>query len=148
MCFLDWPTEVEKGPRKSDSRRKRLAEELIARFEQAFPQITYTLLWDSQLINAQAWRLGEQRNVYLYGGLVRDRAVTRAGLAVALAHETGHHLGGEPYDSFMTWMSSEEQSDKWAAISCIPNLFGSEANALIERGAREIAKLRRTLAAS
>ena len=45
-------------------------------FAQEFPRITYTLMWDSQLINAQAWRLGEQRNVYLYGGLVRHRAIT------------------------------------------------------------------------
>jgi hypothetical protein len=32
-------------------------------FAQAFPQINYALMWDSQLINAQAWRLEEQRDV-------------------------------------------------------------------------------------
>jgi Peptidase family M48 len=141
MSFLDWPIEVDKGPCKSDPWRKRVAEELIDRFSQAFPQITYTLLWDSQLINAQAWRLGEQRNVYLYGGLVRHPAIARAGLALTLAHETGHHLGGEPYDPVMTWMTNEKQSDHWAAVSCMPSLFGSRASSLTLRGAHEIAKL-------
>jgi hypothetical protein len=139
MSFLDWPVEVKQPPRKVNARRKRLAEELIARFAQVFPQITYTLMWGSQLINAQAWRLGEQRNVYLYGGFVRHPAITRAGLALTLAHETGHHLGGEPYDPVMTWMTSEDQSDYWAAVSCMPLLFGSRANSLILQGAREIA---------
>jgi hypothetical protein len=143
MSFLDWPIEVEQVPRKTDARRKRLAEELVARFAQAFPQITYRLIWDSRLINAQAWRLGEQRNIYLYGGLVRHPAITRAGLALALAHETGHHLGGEPYDPVMTWMTSEAQSDHWAAVSCMPSLFGSRANSFTLRGAREIAAVQR-----
>jgi hypothetical protein len=139
MSFLDWPIEVEQASCKAGARRKRLAEELIALFAQGFPQITYTLMWDSLLINAQAWRLGEQRHVYLYGGLVRHPAITRAGLALTLAHETGHHLGGEPYDPVMTWMTTEGQSDQWAAVSCMPSLFGSRASSLTLRGAQEIA---------
>jgi hypothetical protein len=143
MSFLDWPIEVEQISRKAIARRKCLAEELVALFSRQFPQITYTLMWNSQLINAQAWRLGSQRNVYLYGGLARHRSMTRAGLALALAHETGHHLGGEPYDPVMTWMTSEARSDHWAAVSCMPDLFGSKANTLTLRGAREIAALER-----
>lgn len=143
MSFLDWSVESEQAPRKAYVRRRRLAEALIARFVLLFPQIIYTLNWDSRLINAQAWRLGEQRNVYLYGGLVRHRAISRAGLALALAHETGHHLGGEPYDPVMTWMTSEKQSDHWAVVSCMPRLFGSKASSLTLRGAQEIAALHR-----
>jgi hypothetical protein len=143
MSFLDWPIESEQAAAKTDQRRRRLAEVIIARFAQVFPQITYTLIWDSLLINAQAWRLGEQRSVYLYGGLVRHTVISRAGLALALAHETGHHLGGEPYDPVMTWMTSEEQSDHWAAVSCMPRLFGSRANSLTLRGACEIAAVQR-----
>lgn len=143
MSFLDWPIEVETPPHRANARRKRLAEQLIARFSQAFPQISYTLVWRSPLINAQAWRLGEQRNVYLYGGLVRHPVLSRAGLAVTLAHETGHHLGGAPYDRVMTWMSSEAQADHWAAASCMPCLFGNEANSLTLRGACEISAVRR-----
>jgi hypothetical protein len=55
MSFLDWPIESQKTARKADVWRKRLAEGLIARYALLFPQITYTLNWDSQLINAQAW---------------------------------------------------------------------------------------------
>ena len=143
MSFLDWPVESEQAARKADVRRRRLAEGLITRFALLFPQIAYTLNWDSQLINAQAWRLGEQRNVYLYGGLVRHPAITRAGLALTLAHETGHHLGGEPYDPVMTWMTNERQSDHWAAVSCMPSLFGSRASSLTLRGAHEIATVQR-----
>ncbi|MGY2805303.1 MULTISPECIES: M48 family metalloprotease [unclassified Bradyrhizobium] len=143
MCFLDWPIEVQQAARKADARRKRLTEELVVRFARKFPQITYTLIWDSPLINAQAWRLGEQRNVYLYGGFVRQPAITRAGLALALAHETGHHLGGAPYDPAMTWMTSEAQADHWAAVSGMPSLFGSRAKRLTLRGACEIAVVQR-----
>jgi hypothetical protein len=144
MSFLDWPIESRVAD-KADARRRRLAEGLIARFALQFPQINYSLKWDSQLINAQAWRLGEQRNVYLYGGLVRHPVITRAGMALVLAHETGHHLGGEPYDPVMTWMTSEKQSDHWAVVSCMPSLFGSTAGSLTLRGALEITAVHRAL---
>ena len=58
--------------------------------------IDYDLLWENQTINAQAWILGDSRHVTVCGGLVRHPAMTACGIALMLAHETGHHLGGPP----------------------------------------------------
>jgi hypothetical protein len=147
MSFLDWPIEhCQSGGRAGDTRRRKSASHLISLFARAFPQITYRLIWDSPLINAQAWRLGKGRNVYLYGGLVRHPVITRAGLAVALAHETGHHLGGQPRDPDMTWMSWQGQADYWAAHVGMPAVFGDSARTLTLRGARQIGNLERQLA--
>jgi len=146
MTFLDWPQEIDRPPRAADARRKRTAEDLIARFATAFPQIDYTLVWGSKLLNAQAWRLGEQRNVYVYGGLVRHPLITRPGLALTIAHETGHHLGGEPRDPLLSWMSWQGQADYWAASVGMRAVFGAEAEGLIIKGARQIGALQRVIA--
>lgn len=145
MTFLDWPQEIDRPPRAADARRKRTAEDLIARFAAAFPQIDYTLVWGSKLLNAQAWRLGEQRNVYVYGGLVRHPLITRPGLALTIAHETGHHLGGPPYDPAMASLSCQDQADRWAAAIGMPCVFGDEARTLTMKGARQIAALQRAI---
>lgn len=146
MAFLDWPQEALDRPRGADARRKRVAEELLGLFAAAYPQIQYSLMWDSGLLNAQAWRLGEARHVYVYGGLARHPKVTRPGLALAIAHETGHHLGGRPRDPFLTWMSWEGCADYWAASIGMPTVFGADADATTVQGARQIANLQRELA--
>jgi hypothetical protein len=145
MSFLDWPFERDRSPRESDRRWRRVAVELIELFAAAFPGITYRLVWDSPIINAQAWRLGEARNVYLYGGLVRHPKIGKEGLALSLAHETGHHLGGEPRDPDMTWMTWQGQADYWAARTGMPTVFGASARRFTLRGARQIGALERQL---
>ena len=146
MAFLDWPQEIDRPQCAAASRRKQIAEQLISRFAAAFPQIAYTLKWESRLINAQAWRLGEQRNVYLYGGLARHPTMRRAGLALTLAHETGHHLGGEPRDPAMRWMTWQGQADYWAAAVAMPTVFESGASTLTLVGARQVLRLQHGLA--
>jgi hypothetical protein len=146
MSFLDWPIENCRPSRLDYTRRRNTASRLIELFARTFPQVSYRLVWESPHINAQAWRLGEARNVYLYGGLVRHPVVTRAGLAVALAHETGHHLGGEPRDPDMTWMTWQGQADYWAANTGMPMVFGDAAKRLTLRGALQIRNLERQLA--
>lgn len=147
MSFLDWPIEKCRfNHRLCHTRRQNIASQLIKSFACAFPRINYRLVWELPLINAQAWRLGEARNVSLYGGLIRHPVVTRAGLAVALAHETGHHLGGEPRDPDMTWMTWQGQADYWAAKTGMPAVFGESAKRLTLRGALQIRNLERQLA--
>jgi len=144
MSFMDWPIEPEGRERRGHKRRRKIALRLIDAFARVFPAIKYTLIWDSRIINAQAW-LGEARNVYLYGALVRHPAITRAGLALTLAHETGHHLGGPPRDPAMRWMTWQGQADYWAARVGMPAVFGDAAAQITARGAREIVALQRRL---
>ncbi|HYA73083.1 MAG TPA: hypothetical protein VEF36_07980, partial [Roseiarcus sp.] len=80
-----WPEEA-RWPRLR-------AEALVDRFRARFPDIYYDIYWETRLMNAQAY-IGEKgRSVRLYGGLGRHRRVGVEGVAFALAHETGHHLG-------------------------------------------------------
>jgi hypothetical protein len=76
------------------------------------------------LANAQAFLEGNKKRVRVYGGLVRHRTIGSAGLAVALAHETGHHLGGAPYLKYYRWLSSEERATEWAITAGLPKVFG------------------------
>jgi hypothetical protein len=143
MSFLDWPTEEVLPSRRAQQHRRRVVSELFRKFDLAFPEVTYELLWESPTVNAQAWRLGRVRFVRVYGGLVRHPAMTACGLALMLAHETGHHLGGSPLDPDLRWPTWQGQADYWAASEGMPKVFGRHASRLTLRGAREIIALHR-----
>ena len=85
------------------------------------------------LANAQAFLEGKKRRVRLFGGLVRHRRIGAAGLAVVLAHETGHHLGGAPYAPYYRWLSTEERATDWAVTVGLQQIFGPRAALKIGR---------------
>ena len=147
MSFLDWPVEETECEPRFLQQRKAVALQLIGKFQEIFPKIFYDLLWESATINAQAWRLGTTCRVRVYGGLVRHRALRTPGLALMLAHETGHHLGGLPRDPAMPWLTWQGQADYWAAAVAMPKVFGQNAHQLTLQGAREILQLHRQLIA-
>jgi hypothetical protein len=147
MSFLSWPMEEALPSRRAQRHRRRVLSDLFKKFNEAFPEVSYELLWESPTVNAQAWRLGSARFVRVYGGLVRHPAITKYGLALMLAHETGHHLGGLPRDPAMPWMTWQGQADYWAASVAMPKVWGPRARAVTLRGAREILELHRVLAA-
>lgn len=118
---------------------RRRARTLIARFEARFPQIVYDVDLGVELANAQAFIRDGRKRVRLYGGLVRHRRIGSAGIAVALAHETGHHLGGAPYLQFYRWLSSEERATEWAMAVGLPEVFGRGSGAgVARRGIEEL----------
>ena len=145
MSFLNWPTEKVLPNQRTQQRRRRVVLDLLNKFGYAFPEITYELVWESPTINAQAWRLGSARYVRVYGGLVRHHAMGKSGLALMLAHETGHHLGGLPRDPYMTWMTWQGQADYWAARTGMRLVFGPKADQMTLRGAREFFNLHEDL---
>jgi hypothetical protein len=104
----------------------RRAHALLERFRDEFPNLRYDVFWETRLMNAQAFIVPEGRCVRLYGGLGRHRRVGIEGLAFALAHETGHHLGGPPYHSAYRSISSEERANEWAAEIGLIQVFGNE----------------------
>jgi hypothetical protein len=146
MSFLSGSVEQNLLSRRSLQRRKRITLNLLRQFGEAFPEITYELYWESLSVNAQAWRLGSDRYVRVYGGLVRHKAITKYGLALMLAHETGHHLGGPPCDPAMPWLTWQGQADYWAARIGMPKIWGPGASGATLRAAREIMELHRLLA--
>jgi hypothetical protein len=137
MSFLNWPVEQKQLSQRARLQRKALCLRLLDQFSQAFPEVIYELLWESPTVNAQAW-LSSARYVRVYGGLARHPEITRSGLSLMLAHETGHHLGGPPYDPDMPWISWQGQADYWAASEGMKRVFGLNARNLTMRGARQI----------
>jgi hypothetical protein len=119
---LVWPVEARWPWRRADA--------LLKRFRACFPDIYFDVYWETRLMNAQAY-IGEKgRSVRLYGGLGRRREVGVEGVAFALAHEVGHHLGGPPHTS----ISSEERANEWAEETGLPTVFG---NAVARRYVRQ-----------
>jgi hypothetical protein len=143
MSFLDWPVEDYQPSNRAQRRRRITALRLISQFAGAFQEIEYDLIWEAAVINAQAWRLGGRRCVRVYGGLVRHPSMTVCGLALMLAHETGHHLGGPPLDPDLRWPTWQGQADYWAATVGMPKVFGQNACRLTLKGAKEIVALHR-----
>jgi hypothetical protein len=103
---------------------RRRADALIERFQDAFPTIHYDLFWETRVLNAQAFISDRGRCVRLYGGLGRHRKIGVEGVAFALAHETGHHLGGPPRHPFYKSLSSERRASEWALTIGLPKVFG------------------------
>lgn len=121
---------------------QRRARTLINRFQVQWPELAYDMDLGVQLANAQAFLDQGTRRIRLYGGLVRHRRIGTAGLAVALAHETGHHLGGPPFLPYMKWLSSEERADEWAATVGLSEVFGSAlADRILRAGRKQLAAL-------
>lgn len=117
---------------------RRRSRDLVRRYAACFPDIRYVVRPDVPAANAQAVLEGKERVVLLYGGLSRHRRIGTAGLSVALAHETGHHLGGAPHLKYYRWLSSEERATEWARDIAFPSVHGEKAHALWARGLREL----------
>ena len=137
--FFD-PPEADHNLRPlHDARNRRRVGLIVSAFHETYPTIRYDVFWDSRTVNAQAFVWEGRRCVRLYGGLARHRALTSAGLAWVLLHETGHHLGGPPFHDMQPQLSSEERADMWAAERGMTNIFGARRGARYEiAGRREI----------
>jgi hypothetical protein len=103
-----------------DSVPYEVAEYLIRNYSVKFPDIEYHIDWYNDAVNAVAYKIGDQRHVTLYGGLLRHIAIKPEGAGLVLAHEIGHHHGGAPRytGSGNDWASCEGQADYWAALVC------------------------------
>ena len=91
--------------------------------------------WEDGTVNANATRMGSTWNVNMYGGLARHQTITEDGFSLVLCHEIGHHIGGAPkYNNFLPinkWASNEGQSDYWAALKCLRQVFLNDNNAAV-----------------
>jgi hypothetical protein len=122
---------------------KRRAQVLVKRFRECFPELIYEIDLEIRIVNAQATLDGDRRVVRVYGGLVRHRKLTSAGLAVALAHETGHHLGGAPFHGAFRWLSSEERATEWAMTRGLRKAFGRDrADTIAKKGTMNLQLVR------
>jgi hypothetical protein len=91
--------------------------------------------WEDGTVNASAMRFGSSWMVNMYGGLARHKTITEDGFALVLCHEIGHHIGGAPkiksFPWINRWASNEGQSDYFATLKCLRQLFLNDDNAAV-----------------
>jgi hypothetical protein len=123
----------------TDPQRRAWAAGIVARFAAAFDDIAIDIAWHSDSLNAQAYRLGPTAaHVRIYGGLARHRDIGPEGLAVAIAHEIGHHKGGAPTTRAYQWLSTDRRADEWARTVGLPTVFGHAAPGVAQVGADQL----------
>lgn len=122
----------------TDTKRRRCTDEIVARFASIFGDIRIDVAWESESLNAQAFRLGPAAHVRVYGGLARHRDIGPEGLAVAIAHEIGHHKGGAPASRYFHWLSNDWRADEWARTVGLPAAFGKAATDVARAGAEQL----------
>ncbi|WP_326686526.1 MULTISPECIES: Hint domain-containing protein [unclassified Streptomyces] len=113
-CGFLSPEEAEakaRSPKRpfNDPLAREWTEALIQQHKTFYPDVTYSLDWASDEVNAYAWVENNVRHVALKGGLVRDQDLELEGIALVLAHELAHHYGGTP--TFPSGLSCEGQAD-------------------------------------
>lgn len=145
VSFLpDWMehTNPENLRPLDDTIPLEIANYLIHNFKKSYPGITYHVNWSDNTVNAYAWREGSSRHIAILGGLIRHRAVGIEGLGMVIAHEIGHHYGGAPRYPNNPWASCEGQSDYWAAMVAMREVWwGEESLRQINEAATQLYNL-------
>lgn len=137
MFSISVPAECLRSA--TDPRQREAAEGIVARFTAAFSDVVIDIAWESESLNAQAFRLGPAAaHVRVYGGLARHRDIGPEGLALAIAHEIGHHKGGAPASRFYDWLSTDRRADEWAHTVGLPAVFGQAAADVARVGADQL----------
>src|SRR5260370_30240836 len=135
--FIFAPDAQRLRPLDDEATREAVSR-LVQRFADAFPEIAFDITWQSDSFNAQAYRVGERCRVVLYGGLARHRELGLEALALATAHEIGHHKGGPPFHRFYHWMSTDRRDDEWAAEVGMQKIYGTRADQMTKLGATQL----------
>ncbi|MFC8447779.1 hypothetical protein [Kitasatospora sp. NPDC057223] len=138
------PPDVAEAKRASPKRgfndpmSREWVEALIAQHKPFYPDVTYSLDWASDEVNAYAWVENGIRRVDLKGGLVRDADLELEGISVVLAHELAHHYGGVP--TFPSGMSCEGQADYRGVRNIMRKVwFGESYFTMVDPGIAQMA---------
>lgn len=104
---------------------------VIDRVESNFQEhpLVINRLWDDSTVNAGTF-IDSSGNwvINLYGGFARHPEITEDGYALVLCHEIGHHLGGAPKKTNISWSSAEGQADYFATLRCLKRVFKHDNN--------------------
>ncbi|MER5886158.1 Hint domain-containing protein [Streptomyces sp. NPDC001941] len=109
----------------NDPLAREWTESLISQHRPFYPEVTYSLDWASNEVNAYAWVENGVRRVDIKGGLVRDLALELEGISLVLAHELSHHYGGPP--TFPGGLSCEGQADFFGVRNVMRRVWFGEA---------------------
>ncbi len=87
-------------------------------------------LWTDATVNANATRFWNQWYINMYGGLARYPGMTADGMMLVVCHETGHHIGRQPYMGPLRWgwATNEGGADYFSALKCARKVFAADDN--------------------
>lgn len=88
--------------------------------------------WSDPTVNAYANQSGDTWHIHMFGGLARHEAVTKDGFALVACHELGHHIGGFPKYSGMSWATNEGGADYYSTLKCLRRLLPAAAQAPVD----------------
>jgi len=116
-----------------------IAEYIVWQYKRFYPDIKFEIHWTDERVNAYAWIQNGNRHVALLGGLIRHTYVKKEAVGLVLAHEMGHHYGGEPKYPNNPWASCEGQSDYWGALVAERVVWwGPESLRQIKEGGKQL----------
>ncbi|WP_298884384.1 hypothetical protein [uncultured Bradyrhizobium sp.] len=96
------------------SERRSFLDQLFQTSRKAFPEVEALVYEASTSFNAQAFCIGSQKFVALFGGLAFNRRLGKDGLLFATLHEIGHHLAPGPRLTATSNLSCDCAADRWA----------------------------------
>jgi hypothetical protein len=98
------------------SERCALLNRLSEVSREAFPEVEVLIYETSPSFNAQAFSVGGQQIVTLFGGLAFNRCMGKDGLLFTILHEIGHHLASGPRITRTNTLSCDCAADRWAIV--------------------------------
>jgi hypothetical protein len=99
-----------------------MAYYLMKLFRGFYPDIHFDLQWDEMLPNAYSFEQFGVKFVILAGGLVRTTGISYDSIALVLAHEVGHLIGGPPLTDSKKY-SCQGQADYAATSAVLRGVF-------------------------
>jgi hypothetical protein len=124
--------------RWNDPMSREWTESLLHLHHYFYSDVVFTLDWANDEVNAYAWVENGTRHVAILGGLVRDVALELEGISVVVAHEIGHHYGGNP--AYPQGLSCEGQSDYYGVGTVMRNVwFGEDFTTKTDLGIAQMA---------
>jgi hypothetical protein len=106
---------VTAEPERSSGRRL-LLDQLLQTARNAFPEVEVLIYEANSSFNAQAFTLGSQQIVTLFGGLAFNRHMGKDGLLFTILHEIGHHRGAGPRMTQTSILCCDCTADRWAIV--------------------------------
>ncbi len=112
---------------------QQLKDSLHLAFKELRPDSTHRLFinltndlpenywWDLDVVHASYSNLGNNHNIFIFGGFAKLQEMTLDGLAITACHEIAHGIGGAPYK--ISGTSTEGQADYYATKYCLPKVF-------------------------
>lgn len=121
------PTAAEQSG-ISEQEFENIVDDVASTFIQAAPNtlgkpLKVQKLWSDGTVNAYASRDSESAYVTFFGGFARHPAMTADAMANVVCHEIGHHFGGFPFYSALSWAATEGQADYFASSICLKNYW-------------------------